>query len=128
MRTIAIDFDGVIHQYSAGWGDGSVYDDPVAGAFEALHKLMGRFAVFIFTSRNTNQVAYWLAANGFNVTTDDTEFKHDREWNGKFWDVPNVLLITNRKLGAEVYIDDRGLRFETWEQTLNDIERLTTLW
>ena len=35
-KTIAVDFDGFIHKYSKGWHDGSIYDEPVEGAAEAL--------------------------------------------------------------------------------------------
>jgi len=37
-NTIAVDFDGVIHQYSKGWEDGSIYDKPVKGVRQALMK------------------------------------------------------------------------------------------
>ena len=32
------------------------------------------------------------------------------------------VLVTNRKLPANVYIDDRGLRFVSWDQTLADLD------
>lgn len=28
-KTIVFDFDGVIHRYSKGWQNGSIYDKPV---------------------------------------------------------------------------------------------------
>ena len=122
MTTIAVDFDGVIHRYSKGWHDGTVYDEPHEGALEALRDLMDRFAVFIFTSRHTPQVAEWLEARGFKTTTDDSMYLQKPEWDGLFWDTGGELLITNRKLAAAAYIDDRAIRFESWEQALADLE------
>jgi len=51
-RTIAVDFDGVIHAYSKDWHDGTVYDKPVDGSIEALEKLTKNYAVFIHTTRD----------------------------------------------------------------------------
>ena len=40
--TIAIDFDGVIHQYSKGFqGLDNAYDPPMPGAISSLQKLKG---------------------------------------------------------------------------------------
>ena len=36
---IAIDFDGVIHKNTKGFYDGTVYDEPVEGAIEAIKSL-----------------------------------------------------------------------------------------
>jgi hypothetical protein len=35
-----MDFDGVIHKYSKGWLDGSIYDEPMEGAKEQLAKIV----------------------------------------------------------------------------------------
>ena len=115
MATVASDFDGVIHAYSRGYHDGTIYDNPVPGAFNALTRLMERYAVVIFTARNIHQVAEWLSAHGnYDVTT---------EWTPPFWNTRGVLLVTNVKPVAVAYIDDRGIRFESWDQALAALER-----
>ncbi|MFE0727920.1 hypothetical protein ACFW2X_06650 [Streptomyces antibioticus] len=115
--TIAVDFDGVIHQYSRGWQDGSIYDPPMPGALDGLRTLMQRDAVFVFTARNPEQVADWLFKHGeFNIT-----------WEGpgaitcEFWNDRDRILVTNRKLPATHYLDDRAVRFTNWGQALADL-------
>lgn len=141
--TIAVDFDGVIHAYSRGWLDGTIYDPPLPGAVEGLHYLLDDDAVFILTTREPEQVTRWLEGHGFDVTTDDRckrclgegggqELDADSRPAGPAWQCPackgsglltfwnrrGQLLVTNRKLAATVYVDDRALRFESWKQTL----------
>jgi hypothetical protein len=114
MASIAVDFDGVIHRYSKGWSDGSIYDEPIEGAFDALRDLMKTYAVFILTTRNAEAVAVWMQhEGGFEVTTRAPK---------QFWNKKGVLLITNHKLPAVAYIDDRAVRFHDWAQTLADIK------
>ncbi|WP_329368841.1 hypothetical protein OG896_24850 [Streptomyces sp. NBC_00669] len=38
-----------------------------------------------------------------------------------FWDLRDQLLVTNRKLPARAYLDDRAVRFTDWHQALRDI-------
>src|SRR6185369_8998400 len=96
-KTVAVDFDGVIHSYENGWQDGSIYGTPTPGALEALRKLMEDYNVFIFTSRHTGQVAKWLKERGFEVTTDDSPYdtwdQQDTgaDWNGVFWQTAGIL-------------------------------------
>ena len=37
-KTIVFDFDGVIHKYSKGWQDGSIYDEPVEGIKDLINE------------------------------------------------------------------------------------------
>lgn len=120
MSAVAVDFDGVIHAYSRGWADGTIYDEPVPGAFSALHSLMSSYAVFVHTTRNSAEVADWITARSNIPCT--VEVNPDAE----FWNVRGELLVTNRKLPAVAYIDDRAIRFESWPQALNDLGELVS--
>jgi hypothetical protein len=124
VKTIAIDFDGVIHAYSRGWLDGSIYDEPVPGAFEAIRKYMELgYAVCIISTRKPKQILKWfrehqhLAYYNANVLMLAHGYNAEKIiWYKKFWDKPWVLGVTNRKLPAMVYIDDRAVRFKgSWE-------------
>lgn len=112
--TIAVDFDGVIHRYGRGWQDGTIYDEPVEGALEGLRVLMQDEAVFIFTARDAGQVAAWLLSHGFSTRTG---------FDGPFWNERRVLLVTNHKLPARVYLDDRAVRFTTWPEALKALDQ-----
>lgn len=100
--TILVDFDGVIHQYSRGWADGTAYDPPMSGAKEALEALEEKgYQVIIFSSRDWEDIEDWLK-------------EHD------FPDYP----ITDVKEPAVAIIDDRAIRFHDWAQTRKDVEEL----
>lgn len=107
-KTIAIDFDGVIHRYSKGWlKDGpSIYDPPVDGAFQAIEKLRNKgYEIVIFTARPESQhieILEWCVeqAETYGLVFDD-------------------IAVTNIKPRAAVYIDDRAIRFTNWKDILN---------
>jgi len=136
MKTIAIDFDGVIHKYSKGWQDGKIYDEPFENVFNHISKLMEENTVFIFSARSPRQIKKWMISHcvfdeyidmGSYAEQHYTHLKYGFEvqlipfWT-KFWNKKNVLGITNRKLPAQVYIDDRALRFNgDWEETLKEL-------
>lgn len=111
-RTIAVDFDGVIHRYGKGWQDGSIYDEPIDGAREALARIHRRYQVVIFTTRvNPSMPGHdrqreamdaWLSRRGFV--------------RGEHYDE-----ITHVKPPALAYIDDRALHFVDWEQALGEL-------
>ncbi len=118
--TVCADFDGVIHRYSRGWQDGTIYDEPVEGSLDALRKLMETYAVVIHTTRrNTLAVAKWLQyRGGFGCTIDSAG--PDGIWR-EFWNDRDRLFVTTRKLPAVAYIDDRAIRFRNWAQALMEL-------
>jgi hypothetical protein len=115
--TIAVDFDGVIHRYSKGWRDGTIYDPPVEGAREALARIHARYEVVIFTTRvnpamrgaetQLDRILAWLEDHAFR--------------RGEHFDE-----ITQVK-PALAYIDDRAVRFTTWGATLDELAELHPL-
>uniref|UniRef100_UPI003F4986ED hypothetical protein n=1 Tax=Streptosporangium sp. CA-235898 TaxID=3240073 RepID=UPI003F4986ED len=119
MTTIGVDFDVPLHAYSRGWADGTIYDEPTPGGFDALRQLMADHAVFVFTARDTYQTALWLKGHGFDVQLDAAG--SDGIWP-KFWNTRDRILVTDRKLPAVAYIDDRGIRWTSWPQALADLE------
>lgn len=145
--TIAVDFDGVLHAYTRGWQSGEIYDKPVLGAAEGLQALMRRDAVFIFTARdNLDDVADWAwhFLGVKTLTHGCAQCLYGKVWSVeigssltsrgltqctstgcagpvKFWDRRDCVLVTNVKLPASVYLDDRGVRFTSWERALSDV-------
>lgn len=143
MKTIAIDFDGVIHQYSKGWQDGEIYDKPVVGCFEAIQALFEQgYFVFILSTRPKRQVKKWLEYEIMvseydegGMGNDPQEYVYPRYgftcetipfWK-KFWNKKNVVGITSRKLPATCYIDDRAIEFNgEWLSTIIQITDFKT--
>lgn len=115
-KTIAIDFDGVIHTYDKGWGDGTIYGELIPGSEAAIRSLMDDYAVIIFTTRWPAQVAVWIE--------QQTEIPCTTEHDEVFWNEQGILLITNHKYPAVAYIDDRAIKFENWPQTMGEIAKL----
>lgn len=107
MKTFSFDFDGVIHKYSKGWHDGTAYDVEVTGTVELMNKLLkDGYSVFILSSREPAQIQNWFAKYYPDV---ETEIIGDQV---KFWNKRGVVGITQRKLPAHVYVDDRAFKFE----------------
>lgn len=100
-KTLLIDFDGVIHDAPYGYRDGEIYGKPTDRAPEMIKKLIeARFDCIIFTAR------------------EETDFEKIHQWLKK----NNIsdMAITNKKIPALAYIDDRAVRFTNW----TDIVRL----
>ena len=80
---IAFDFDGVIHEMNDGWRNGEIYGRINNDVIQAIYELNKmNIPVFICSSR-------------------DTFFFNDTDYIG----------VTNRKLPAQLYIDDRAFKY-----------------
>ena len=116
MKSIAIDFDGVIHKYSKGWHDGSIYDETIDGWVEAIIRLQrAGYAVFIFSTRDPDQIVEWYYRDF--LINHPSAFEMQKILGSQvFWNNDKVVGVTGRKLEAIAYIDDRAVRFEgSWE-------------
>lgn len=90
---LCVDFDGVIHRYSKGFHDGSVYDCPTAGALEFIYSAMEHFTVVIYSARAVSE-----------------EGKQEIEEFMIRYDFPDIE-ITSTKPAAFLTIDDRAITF-----------------
>ncbi|MFD8226891.1 hypothetical protein ACFV16_22270 [Streptomyces massasporeus] len=116
-KAIGVDFDGVIHTYGQGWQGGEIYGELMPGAAESLRTLMETYAVFIHTTRDPHTVAPWMAERGFPAEADEDPTRN-------FWSTQGVLLVTQKKLVAIAFIDDRAIPFRTWDQAMTEVGKL----
>lgn len=121
-HTVAVDFDGVVHTYT-GWNGGALDGDPLPGALEALNEIREQgTAVFVHTARPPLAVAEWLWERGVPATVDDRCLADHEPVDDpcpgvlEFWDATDRVLVTQRKLPALLYIDDRAHRFTDWKR------------
>jgi hypothetical protein len=104
-RTIAVDFDGVLHSYRSGWIDAhTIPDPPNHGAMDWLNRVSRTFEVVIFTTRaktmrGRNAIKRWLWENGYVEPGAET-------WSDL------RIRVSYTKPPALVYIDDRAWRFD----------------
>lgn len=96
LGEVAVDFDLVIMDAQG---------EPIEGALEVISKLARRsYRIVVFTCRRDLMfVDAWLEDHGFG---------------------PYVLRSTFEKPRADVYIDDKALRFTDWQEAERFVLRL----
>lgn len=110
QKTLAIDFDGVVHKYSWGWNDGTIYDVPIDKTKEYLQKFLDDgYKVVIYSTRCFDR-------------TVDGKFQPNQREEMKAWlekyEIPYTEISKDAKPLAHIIIDDRALRFEgNWLKT-----------
>lgn len=106
-----IDFDGVLNDYT-GWKGVGKFERPVPGAPEGMAYLKQKgWILIVYTTRcEKEDIKKWL--DRWGIVFDYINEVHDPPSN-----------VTNPgKPTADVYIDDRALRFDgSWEHLINKI-------
>lgn len=108
-QQLAIDFDGVIHRNSLGFHDGTVYDEPVHGALDAIKKLSEKFSLVVFTAK---------AKKDRPLVNGKTGEELIWEWLEKHGIAQYIKEVTSEKPRALWYIDDKAMTFDCWELVL----------
>ena len=115
MSTICVDFDGTLSEYD-GWQCSDVCGLPIPGAVETIREWhdIGH-TIIIFTCRaDTSIVADWCCKNGvpYDAINEDPDA------------IPGG---TSGKPLADVYIDDKAVRFDgCWEEVKDKVNRIIT--
>lgn len=112
---VGIDFDGVIHRNSKGYYDGTIYDDPVEGAYEALETLAEQHTVIIYTCK---------AKPDRGLINGKTGTELIWEWLKKHDMAQFVSKVTAEKPRARFYIDDKAIQFTDWKSAFERIQEL----
>lgn len=107
VRTVCLDFDGVIHSYQSGWkGATTIVDPPIHGVDRAIDKLRKDFRVVVYSARCQTEdgrlaIEQWLAKHRIEVDE-----------------------VCSSKPPAFVYVDDRAIRFTgNWPETIEQIHQ-----
>lgn len=112
---VGVDFDKVIHKCSKGFYDGTIYDEPVEGAYEALERLSQDYTVIVYTCK---------AKPDRGLVNGKTGTELVWEWLREQNMAQFVSKVTAEKPRARFYIDDKAIRFTDWESAFKMIEEI----
>ena len=114
-RIIAVDFDSTIAHYD-GWKGQGIFGKPIQSVQWALGKFkeLGATVVIHTCRRETNLVTKYL--NEHKIPFDYVNFSPRNK----------KLKLSEAKIGADVYIDDRAIRFSgEWHETYRQVVNFT---
>ena len=117
-KNLGIDFDGVIHNDNLGFHDGTVYGEPIVGSLESIKLLSEFFNIIIFTAKAKKDRPLIDGKSGAELV---------EEWLLKHDVLKFVSDVTAEKPRALLYIDDKGFRFENWQDTMNFIKSINEI-
>ena len=115
-KTIAIDFDGVIHSFEFGFHDGTIYGTPLPGSLESIKKIAEKYKIVIYTAKAKKDRPLINGKTGTELVW---------EWLKKYKIDTLITDVTAEKPRAVCYIDDKAIQFINWDQALNDLSTFT---
>jgi hypothetical protein len=113
-KNLAIDFDGVIHKNSKGFYDGTVYDEPIEGSYDALETLSKHYNLIIFSAK---------ARSDRPLIDNKTGVELIWEWLDKYNMKQFISEVVSEKPRALYYIDDKAITFTNWNNILKQINK-----
>lgn len=124
-KTLAVDFDGVIADYSQGYLGPDVFGDPLPGAAEGLRQLKGEgWTIIVHTARPpTAGLRSYLVTHGIPYDSINTPAPTDgvADLDGQELSMAPGGDLEPRKPIADVYLDDRAERFTSWPETMDKL-------
>ncbi len=106
-KTIMIDLDGVLNTYDGKYDENKMPEIRL-GAREFVEELNKDYDLILFTTRNNLKATKWLIENKM-----DKYFKN----------------VTNVKIPAYIYLDDRAIKFSgDYQNTIKQIEDFQAHW
>lgn len=115
-KTIAIDFDGVIHSFEFGFHDGTIYGTPLPGSLESIKKIAEKYKIVIYTAKAKKDRPLINGKTGTELVW---------EWLKNYEIDTFIADVTAEKPRAVCYIDDKAIQFINWNQALNDLSTFT---
>lgn len=112
QKNLAIDFDGVIHDNNMGFFDGTCYGEIIKGTYEAIESLSQRYDIIIFTAKAKASRPMIGGKSGVELVW---------EWLNFHKLSPFIKEVTSEKPRAFAYLDDKAIRFVSWEKALEDL-------
>jgi len=116
-KTICLDFDGVIHQYTS-WTGEIPENDLIPGIEEFIVGQLLEYNIIISSARDAEEIVKYMSRQIPDLTflvTNDKLFGYNNEEEG-------VIGVTNIKPVADFYVDDRAVPFVNVESLYEMLE------
>jgi hypothetical protein len=115
-KTIALDFDGVIHSHEYGFHDGTIYGTPIEGSIEAIKRISSKYRIVIYTAK---------AKADRPLINNKTGTELVWEWLKKYKIDQYIADVTAEKPRCVCYVDDKAVHFNNWTQAIQDLNKFT---